>query len=74
MNSENDFRQDGRNVLLTGGSSGIGYELRKLFAGDGFDLILVAQNEKSLSDRKEEFKKSYAVMVKTIAMDLSDPG
>ena len=33
-------------VLITGGTSGIGLELSKLFANDGYNLIIVARNER----------------------------
>jgi short-subunit dehydrogenase len=37
--------QTGKTALITGASSGIGLELTKLFAHDGYDLVLVARSE-----------------------------
>lgn len=40
-------------ALVTGASTGIGYELGKLFAADGFDLIVAADT--SLAESKQAF-------------------
>ncbi len=61
-----------RNVLITGATTGIGYELSKCFAADGFNLVLVARNEELLVQRREELSASYGVKVKLFALDLTE--
>ena len=36
-------------TLITGGTSGIGYELAKIFAKNGHNLILVSRDEADLT-------------------------
>lgn len=60
-------------VLITGGTSGIGYELAKCFAQDGYQLILVARTEEDLQKRSAELKQQFGVEVSTIAKDLFQP-
>lgn len=59
-------------VLITGTTSGIGYELSKLFANDGFNLVLVSRDNEKLKKQKEEFEKIYGVNIYTISKDLSE--
>lgn len=66
-------KNNSRYALITGGTQGIGYELAKLFAGDGYNLILVARTEQDLKQRREEFSKQYNVDVITISKDLFQP-
>ena len=63
-----DYR---KTALITGASSGIGYELTKLFAHDGYNLILVARNHKQLMQVADELKEKHGVSVKVISKDLS---
>ncbi len=69
----NDIHQlQGRKTaLITGASSGIGYELAKIFAQNGHPLILVARNEGTLNQLADELRAEFNVTVKVIRKDLS---
>ena len=60
-------------ALITGASSGIGWELAKLFAGDKSDLVLVARRKERLDALAEELKDEFGVDVYVLPKDLSDP-
>jgi len=55
-------------ALITGASSGIGYEMAKYLASKNIDLILVARRKSRLDKMKKEFKN---VDVKVIPLDIS---
>ena len=55
-------------ALITGASSGIGYEIAKYLASKDIDLILVARRKSRLDKMKKEFKN---VDVKVIPLDIS---
>lgn len=65
--------KNGQTALITGASSGIGYEFAKIFAREGYDLVLVARNEPALQKLADELKQKYGTTVKVIAKDLSQP-
>ena len=54
-------------ALVTGASSGIGYEISKYLAKRGYDIIVVARNRQALENLKEEIKTN----VRIVCMDLS---
>lgn len=60
-----------KTVLVTGATSGIGYELCKLFANDGNDLVLVARNRQRLETVAGELEDRYHIRVMALAIDLS---
>jgi len=60
-------------ALVTGGTSGIGYELARCFAADGYGIVLVSSNETNLNSVKEKFQKEFDIRVQTIVQDLSRP-
>ena len=54
-------------ALITGASSGIGREFARILSKKGYDLILVARDEKKLNELKYELETN----VKVVAMDLN---
>jgi uncharacterized protein len=59
-------------VLITGASSGIGYEMARQLAAQGYDLLLVARRLEKLETLKLELEKSFRITVHVIPKDLSD--
>lgn len=60
-------------ALITGASSGIGFELAKVLACEKMDLILVARRLDKLEDLKKELS-SLGRKIDVISHDLSKPG
>ncbi len=60
-------------ALITGASSGIGAELAKLCAADGYDLTLVARGASRLEELASRLENDHHVKVRVIAADLADP-
>ena len=54
-------------ALITGASSGMGRDMAKILSQKGYDLILVARDEKRL----EEVKKQLKTETKIVVMDIS---
>lgn len=63
-----------KTALITGASIGIGYELCKLFAKDGHDLILVARSQDKLEALSKELKDTFNVTAHVISADLAKVG
>lgn len=60
-------------TLITGASSGIGYELAWIFARQGHSLVLVARSSEKLKALKTEIEKHHKVQIEVIPFDLSVP-
>ncbi|NME84330.1 SDR family oxidoreductase [Clostridium sp. SM-530-WT-3G] len=59
------------NVLITGATSGIGYELAKIFAENKYNLIISARNKNMMESIKIDFEKKYGINVSIFEKDLS---
>ena len=60
-------------ALVTGASSGIGYELAKLFAQDGKNIVVVARSQDRLEKLKTEIENKHGTKVIVLVKDLSKP-
>ena len=60
-------------ALVTGASSGIGYELAKVLAKDGKNLVIVARSQDKLEELKTEIENKYGTSVRVLPKDLSNP-
>lgn len=58
--------------LITGASSGIGYEFARIFAKNKYNLILVARRIEKLEEIKKELVKQYNIDVLTYKCDLTN--
>jgi short-subunit dehydrogenase len=58
-------------VLITGASSGIGLELARLFAKDGYNLVLVARNQAKLEALAEALRAGFGVEARVMVQDLA---
>ncbi len=61
-----------KHALITGATSGIGYELAKIFAENNYDLVIVSRKYDNLLVKEQELKK-FGINVISIAKDLFQP-
>jgi short-subunit dehydrogenase len=60
-------------ALITGASSGIGFDLAHLFARDGHDLVLVARSEAKLRELARVLEGRHGIRAQVIVADLARP-
>jgi len=70
--SNSNKQKQGKTALITGASGGIGYKLTRLFARDGYNLVLVARGEDKLAEIKCDLEKRHGIKVTVIVKDLSE--
>ena len=62
-----------KTVLITGASGGLGLEFTKIYAREGYDLVVIARSEGKLYKLKNELETQYGCHVWVLAQDLSQP-
>ena len=65
---------DHKTALITGASFGIGLELARIFAREGYNLVLVARSADKLRQLASELEKAHATRSLILAVDLTEPG
>src|SRR4051812_44492249 len=70
----NKTTNSSKTALVTGATSGIGYEIAKILAEKGYNLVIVARSEGDLQEIASRFQSLSGCKVIPIAKDLFDPG
>lgn len=69
-----DMGLNGRSVLITGASQGIGAGLAKSFAAEGCTLLLTARSADKLAALAEALQSEHGVDVKVLPLDMTQAG
>jgi short-subunit dehydrogenase len=62
-----------RTALITGASGGIGAELARLFARDGWNVVLVARSREGLEKVGRELSQAHGIRHHVVPADLTNP-
>jgi len=68
-----DGEGEGRHVLVTGASAGIGRALARVFARHGYNLVLTARRAGRLNALKKELEEQFGVRAHVLPKDLANP-
>lgn len=63
-----------KTALITGASGGIGEEFAKVFAREGYNLVLVARSEDKLLKLANSLQSQYGINAQVLPKDLAVPG
>jgi 3-oxoacyl-[acyl-carrier protein] reductase len=66
-----DLKLNGKRVLVTGASKGIGLACAEVFAAEGCDVVMASRNAEKLKAAADGVRAKYQVAVEAIPADLS---
>ena len=59
-------------VMITGATAGIGKETAKIFAKNGYDIIITGRRADRLKEIEERLERKYAIDIHTLEFDVRD--
>lgn len=62
-----------KTALITGASSGIGYDMSSVFAESGYNVVLIARNKEKLEALANQAREMFGVSARVITKDLTEP-
>lgn len=64
-------RMDGKVCVVTGATSGVGYQTAKRLAQGGADIVMVCRNQQKALNVQEELRQQYSVKIDVVQADFS---
>ena len=64
-------RMDGKVCVITGATSGVGYQTAKRLAQGGADIVMVCRNQQKALKVQEELQQQYPVKIDVVLADFS---
>ena len=68
-----NFEFENKNIVITGGSKGIGLEIAKKIASLGSNVFIIARDKKALKNAQDEITRTHnQIICKTYSADVTD--
>ena len=66
-----DARLDGKRAIITGATSGVGYEAAKRLVAGGASIVMVVRNPEKAKTVREELEATYGARVDVVSWRIS---
>ncbi len=64
----------GKKAIITGASSGIGFETAKIFAENKINLLLISRNIEKYIDEYKKWEKNFSIKIELKSIDVREKG